>query len=178
MSNKVLGLGSVAAAANGITCSTSTNATPIVATFGAGHGLKNGDRVAISGITGNTAANGEWTLNFTAATTAQLLGSAGNGAHGGTAVVSVICDTTPHMKGHACCAVIGNTPGAAVFVGTLLIEGSADNTTFATALPGGSEAIPAATAGIGISKEVVLSKYMRLRCSAYTSGAANAQLIS
>jgi hypothetical protein len=66
-------LGSAGSAARCLTCSTTTNATPIVATFGASHGLKSGDIVALAGITGNTAANGVWQLVFTAATTAQLI---------------------------------------------------------------------------------------------------------
>lgn len=178
MSNKVLSLGNVGSAAAGLLITGGTNATPIVATITAGHRLKDGDRIVITGVTGLTAMNGEWTLGTVTATTAVLLGSVGNGAFGGTAAVANVCDTTPHMKGHAAACSIGNTPGSAVFVGTLIIESSDDNSTFATALPTGAIAIPAVTAGIGLVVEVVVKKYMRLRCSAFTSGAANAQLIA
>lgn len=178
MTLKVQSLGNVASAAAGILVTGGTNATPIVATITAGHGLKNGDRIVISGVTGLTAMNGEWELEFTAATTAKLLGSVGNGTYGGTAAVAVLCDRTPFLPRYSVAAHIGNTPGAAVFVGTLLIEGSGDNSTFATALFTGQEAIPAATAGIGMIREVMLAKYMRLRASAYTSGAANCVLMS
>lgn len=178
MSLKVQSLGAVASAANGITCSTTTNATPIVATFNANHGLKNGDRVVISGITGNTGANGEWEVESTGTNTFKLLGSVGNGAHGGTAVVAVLADRTPFMKGHSAAAIIGDTPGGAVLVGTVLIESSDDNTTFADAKSAGQVAIPAATAGIHYMLEVVLKKYMRLRASAWTSGGANSQLLA
>jgi hypothetical protein len=70
-------------------------------TFAAGHGLSDGKRVAIAGVTGNTAANGIWSLQFTAANTARLLGSAGNGTYGGTPRVGVVNDATPLMRGHS-----------------------------------------------------------------------------
>jgi hypothetical protein len=192
MSVKVLSLGSVAAAVRGITVSAASNATPIVLTLGAAHFLKNTDRLALAGITGNTAANGEWTLGSVGATAATLLGSVGNGAFGGTAVAAVVCDTTPLMRGHTAAVVIGQTPGQAALVGTVVIEGadSVDATQFyntvagvatagfASALPAGALAIPAATAGMGYTLEVAMRKYMTLRCSAYTSGGANAQLLA
>lgn len=180
MSLKTLSLGSVSGVANGITISTSTNATPVVVTLNAGHGLKDGDRIAITGITGNTGANGEWTINMISATTAQLLGSVGNGTHGGTAVVAVLCDVTPHAKAHAA-AVIVNARGVGVAtapVMTVIIEGSSDNVTFATALLDGQEAIAAITTAGSVVREVFLQKYMRLRASAYTSGSADAQLLA
>lgn len=180
MSIKVRSLGSITSAANGITCSSSTNATPIVLTVGTGHGLKPGapgigDRITVSGITGNTNANGDFTVSAVTATTATLFGSVGNGAHGGTAVVAALMDQTPHMKAHSAQALIGNTSGQAVLVGTVLVESSDDNTTFADAIATGI-AVPAATAGINVSFEVTLKKYMRFRCSAYTSGGANCQI--
>lgn len=180
MSLKSMSLGNVGSAAAGILITSGTNATPIVATITAGHRLKTGDRIRIQGVTGLTGMNGDWEVERVTDTTYKLLGSVGNGAFGGTAIVAVLCDETPFMPRHSAVAVIGNTPGAAVFVGTLLIEGGVDDTlvTFADALAPGSVPIPAATAGIGISVEVPLQKYMRLRASAFTSGAANAQLLA
>ena len=172
------GLGQVAAVANGITISGGTNATPIVATIGAGHGLKNGDRIVISGVTGLTAMNGEFTLATVTATTAQLLGSVGNGVFGGTAAVAVICDRTPILKGHSGVAQFGSQPGAAVLVGTVLVEGSSDNVTFADASASGLTAVPAFTAGGQVSQEIVIQKYMRYRASAWTSGTGNAWLMA
>jgi len=174
MSMKTRGLGSVASAAAGILITGGTNATPIVATVTAGHRLKDEDRIIISGVTTLTAMNGEWTLKGVTATTAKLDGSVGNGAFGGTAVVAAVCDRTPFLPRHTALGFIGNTPGAAVFVGTALFEGSDDHVTYATALPTGAIAIPAATAGIAMGAEIVLAKYMRFRASAYTSGGANA----
>ncbi len=192
MSIKVQSLGSVTSAARGILITSGTNATPIVATVTAGHRLKNDDRIAIAGVTTLTAMNGEWSLDSVAATTATLRGSAGNGAFGGTAVVAAVMDATPKMRGHSAALLIGNTPGQAVFVGTVVVEGadSVDATQFyytssgvatagfTSALLGGEIAIPAATAGIGLSLEVKLFRYMTFRCSAYTSGGANAQILA
>lgn len=68
-----------------------TTATPIVITQ-VGHGKADGDVVRISGVTGNTAANGVWVINVTGTDTYQLVGSAGNAAYvsGGTATFAGI----------------------------------------------------------------------------------------
>lgn len=57
-----------------------SNATPIVITQ-TGHGKANGDAVFISGVGGNTAANGAWVIANVTANTYELVGSAGNGAY-------------------------------------------------------------------------------------------------
>lgn len=193
MSIKVRSLGSFTSAARGILITSGTNATPIVATVTAGHGLKNDERIAIVGVTTLTAMNGEWSIDSVGATAATLRGSAGNGAFGGTAVVSLICDRTPFNPRHSAAVLIGNTPGQAVLVGTIVIEGAdsidatqhyyTNSSGVATAgfrdmVPSGEAAIPAATAGIGWALEVSLARYMTARCSAYTSGGANARLLA
>lgn len=59
-----------------------TNASPIAITTAVAHGLSTGDVVSISGVTGNTAANGlSWTITVTGATTFTLNSSVGNGAY-------------------------------------------------------------------------------------------------
>lgn len=63
------------------TISNATNATPIVVTC-AGHGLTTGARVTVSGVTGNTAANGTFTVTRVDANTFSLDGSTGTGAYG------------------------------------------------------------------------------------------------
>lgn len=191
MSIKVRSLGCVSSAARGILITGGTNATPIVATVTALHRMKNGDRISIAGVTGLTSMNGDWSVSSIGATAATLDGSAGNGTYGGTAVVAACFDRTPHMYGHSAALLIGNTPAAAVFVGTVVIEGadSVDATQhyytnssgvatagFTSALLSGEIAIPAASAGIGLSLEVKMFRYMAFRCSAYTSGSANAQI--
>lgn len=63
-----------------------SNASPIEITTGFAHGRTTGDSVTIAGVTGNTAANGTWTITVTGATTFTLDGSTGSGAYvsGGT----------------------------------------------------------------------------------------------
>lgn len=62
-----------------------TNASPIVVTS-AGHGLQNGQKITISGVLGNTAANGTFKVAGVTSSTFELSGSTGNGAYssGGT----------------------------------------------------------------------------------------------
>lgn len=62
-----------------------SNASPIVITA-ASHGLQTGMRVTISGVGGNTAANGTFTITKVSSNTFSLDGSTGNGAYtaGGT----------------------------------------------------------------------------------------------
>lgn len=58
-----------------------TNATPIVITTTAAHGLATGASVTIAGVGGNTAANGTWTITVLSPTTYSLTGSVGSGAY-------------------------------------------------------------------------------------------------
>lgn len=190
MSMKLRSLGTMSSAARGILITSGTNATPIVATVTAGHRLKDGDRIGIAGVTTLTAMNGDWTVERVTDTTYKLLGSAGNGAFGGTAVVAVLCDVTPFLPRHSASAAL-NQPSGAVFVGTVVFEAadSVDATQFyytnssgvatagfKSALKTGEVAIPAATAGQIIEVEVDLSRYMTVRASAYTSGVAQGVL--
>jgi hypothetical protein len=63
-----------------------TNATPIVITV-ATHGYTTGDGIRIASVGGNTAANGDWSINVLTADTFELVDSSGNGTYtsGGTA---------------------------------------------------------------------------------------------
>ena len=188
MANKALSLGSLGSAAAGIVVSGATNATPIVITLNAGHGLKNGDRLAIAGVTGNTNANGEWTLASVGATTATLLGSAGNGTFGGTVRAAVILDATPTMRNHsAALHTFGNA------VATVDIEAYESYSDFANGFntsgaiapvlspsfgtnSAGSASTPAKTTfsaaatNAGQVAEVKLARYMRAVATAWTSG--------
>lgn len=58
-----------------------TNATPIVVTTAAAHGLTTGDNLTIELVQGNTATNGTWLVTVTGATTFSLNGSEGDGAY-------------------------------------------------------------------------------------------------
>lgn len=57
-----------------------TNASPIEITSAA-HGLLSGQRVTITGVVGNTAANGTFVITKTGDNTFTLNGSTGNGAY-------------------------------------------------------------------------------------------------
>ena len=195
MSLKYRSLGGCAAAARGIVASSSTNATPIVLTVTAGHRMKDGDRIGIVGITGNTAADGDFEVYSVGATAASLRGSAGNGTHGGTAIIAALMDQTPFMPKRSAVARIDDAPGGAVLVGTVVLE-KADNmksdltefqytntsgvatSGFTSALKTGEIAIPAATAGGSLMIEVDLARYMTVRASAYTSGGISAGLLA
>jgi hypothetical protein len=61
------------------TITAATNATPIAITAAA-HGFLTGDSVRVTGVLGNTAANGLWTVTKVDANTFTLTGSVGNGA--------------------------------------------------------------------------------------------------
>lgn len=57
-----------------------TNASPIVVTI-ATHNLENGDQITITGVLGNTAANGTWAIDNVTSNTFELVGSTGDGAY-------------------------------------------------------------------------------------------------
>lgn len=192
MSLKTRSLGSVASAARGILITAGAAATPWVATVTAGHRLKNGDRIGITGITTQVGSNGDWTVAAVGAAAATMVGSSASGAFAGTAVVAVLCDQTPFLPRHSAVAMIGQ-PAGAVFVGTLVFEAAdgrtdstfsytnssgVDTSGFKSALKSGEIAIPAATAGQVLGLEVDLSRYMTMRASAYTSGEAHGWLMA
>lgn len=70
-----------------LTITNATNASPIQITTSAAHGLVNGVQVYVSGVGGNTAANGYFDVTVVDSTHFTLVGSTGNGAYtgGGTA---------------------------------------------------------------------------------------------
>ena len=78
------GTGSLSAKESG-TITGATNASPIVITS-ANHKLTNGVRVVVSGVLGNTAANGTFVVANVTSNTFELQGSSGNGTYtsGGT----------------------------------------------------------------------------------------------
>lgn len=71
-----------------VNISSSTNATPIVLTVGAGHGFLAGDDVTVTGHATNTGANGRWIVQAVGATTITLAGSVGNGVGGATGTIN------------------------------------------------------------------------------------------
>jgi hypothetical protein len=71
----------------GFTIVNAPQTTPITVTTAYTHNLYNGDMVVIAGVTGNTAANGTFTIGNVTATSFQLIGSSGIATYdgGGTA---------------------------------------------------------------------------------------------
>lgn len=74
-------------ATTSITVTGASNASPIVITTSAAHNLNTGDLIQISGVLGNTTANGIWYVIRLSSTTLSLTGSEGIGTYssGGTA---------------------------------------------------------------------------------------------
>jgi hypothetical protein len=195
MSIKSVSLGGAGSAVAAHLISGATNATPIVITVAANSGLKTGDRIAISGITGNTGANGEWTIEAVTATTFKLLGSVGNGTYGGTPRCALIFDTTPLGKDHQALMTMGGN-----LVGTVLLEAfnsyaefaagdnsllgavsapvlssafsyvTNTNATSASSSTIASSSIVMAAAAEAPPMSLRLPKYLRVSVSAYTSG--------
>jgi hypothetical protein len=64
-----------------------TNASPIAITTASPHGLSTSNQVIIEGVTGNTAANGTWTITSTGPSSFTLNGSTGNATYLGGGVV-------------------------------------------------------------------------------------------
>lgn len=77
-----------------------TNASPIVITS-AGHNLSSGALVTISGVLGNTAANGTFTVTVVDGNTFSLNGSTGNGTwtSGGTWHITGLYTFTATLSG-------------------------------------------------------------------------------
>jgi hypothetical protein len=94
---KILTNPTLAAVATGDrTLTNATNATPIVCTTAGSHRLHNGQQITISGVTGNTAANGTFYIKKNTATTFSLYSDAnlttavaGNGAYAAGGTISL-----------------------------------------------------------------------------------------
>jgi hypothetical protein len=195
VSLKTKSLGSAGSAADLIAISAATNATPIVITVGANSGLKSGDKLAIAGVTGNTAANGIQELVAVSATTFQLKGTVGNGVFGGTVRAAQVFDQTPLMANHAAkLAMNGNLVGTVTLtsfgsyaefaandnsllgaVTAPVLTGAAQgvtntNATSASSSTKATSAIVMAATNPGMEVEVKLPYILHGTVSAYTSG--------
>ena len=80
MANGTGSLSKLDPSASGGPITGATNASPIVITS-TGHNLTSNTRVSISGVLGNTAANGDWQITVIDANTFSLTGSTGNGVY-------------------------------------------------------------------------------------------------
>jgi len=74
-----------------------TNATPIVITTTTDHARVTGDKVTIAGVTGNTAANGDWVITKITDDTFSLDTSIGNGAYVANGTVVYTIDETEQL---------------------------------------------------------------------------------
>jgi len=199
MSSKTKSMGTVSSAARGLLITAGAAATPWVATITAGHRLKSNDRIGITGLTTfTTIPNGDFSISTVAATAITLPDASAVGTYGGTSVVTNLCDRTPFIAGHSAVFIGGDLGVAAIFVGTIVLEAADTMTTvsagaysytntsgvatsgFKDALMSGEIAIPAQTVVGGGSNivEVMLSRYMSMRCSAYTSGTYHGSLLA
>lgn len=71
-----------------LTVSGATNASPIVITTSASHGLAAGQYVTIASVGGNTAANGTWKVGAVTSTTFQILNPDGSNTTGNASYTS------------------------------------------------------------------------------------------
>ena len=98
MTSGTLGLVAPPASAS-LLVTLATDASPIVITTSAEHGLSTGDPCLITGVLGNTAANadynGSWSVTVLSSTTFSLNGSAGNGSYQSGGVV--VCARSPRV---------------------------------------------------------------------------------
>ena len=76
-----------------------TNASPIVITVGSTSGLTTSTKVYLSGVGGNIAANGQWSISSITGTQFSLVGSAGNGAYTSGGIVVLPTGATAHYVG-------------------------------------------------------------------------------
>ncbi len=102
-----------------------TNAAPIVITSNA-HGLKTGQIVTVAGATGNTAANGTFTVTVLTANTFSLNGSTGNGAYAGGATWTV--NYTPTSVSNTSPIVITSTSHGLKTGDAVVVSGVTGNT--------------------------------------------------
>jgi hypothetical protein len=68
-----------------------SNTSPIVITTASAHGLQSGMQVTLSGVLGNTAANGTFTITVTSLNTFSLNGTTGNGTWTSGGTVGLPC---------------------------------------------------------------------------------------
>jgi hypothetical protein len=75
----------------GLTIVSASNSNPIIVQTSTPHGLVNNDRVSISGVAGNTAANGVWNVSSLGATTFSIP-AVGTGTSSAGRVIKVSSD--------------------------------------------------------------------------------------
>lgn len=100
--------------------SVTASSTLIKITTNGVHGLSNGDKVIIAGVTGTTEANGYWTITSTGSNEFTLDGSVHTNAHTGGGYIydgvsyAVLCSLSPASPGILVVADIKQVSGGAV----------------------------------------------------------------
>ncbi len=109
---------------NEIVTMSGNGVSPIVITY-AGHGLATGQKVSISGATGNTAANGIWTVTRIDDNSFSLDSSTGNGVYAGGATWSLIGNITTATGSGPTGPIVIASPTAGLVTGnTVIITGN------------------------------------------------------
>src|SRR5579864_4084150 len=72
-----------------LTVTAASFANPIQITTSTPHGLQTNQQVGVTGVLGNTAANGGWTVTVINATNFQLNGAVGNAAYTSGGLITV-----------------------------------------------------------------------------------------
>ena len=149
----------------------STNATPIVITTTAAHGLVTGDYVTIAGHTTNTNANGVWLVGTTpSATEFQILqidgsNTTGNGVgSGGTFTKAnnlVVKTASPLVQNIALCGGLGQKPA---WTASANVTATQDTTNYKE---GGAAAAIAIAAGFTTGKAAYYTLPSTLNLSSY-----------
>jgi hypothetical protein len=99
------------------TLTAATNATPIAITI-TGHGYSTGDTVVVTGVLGNTAANGTWEITVTDANTFTLDNSAGNFNRTSGGTVRLRSNTRVMLASAVTQNIASTGPGRAAWTGT------------------------------------------------------------
>ncbi len=106
-----------------------TNATPISITCTA-HGYSTGDTVVITGVAGNTNANGTWEITNTGANTFTLDGSAGNAAYTSGGTVRLRNNTRVMLTSPVTQNIASTGPGRSAWVASTNVTTSLTTSTF------------------------------------------------
>ena len=115
----------MAGASSPVSIVSASYTTPIAVTTATQHGLQTGMQVTISGVEGNTAANGTFSISVTSLTAFNLVGVAGTGTGTGGTVTGDILITTAAPHGLqtgmqvTISGVQGNTAANGVFIVTV-----------------------------------------------------------
>ena len=152
-----------------------SDSSAIVITTGSTADLSTGSTVAVSGVLGNPAANGTWTITVLSATTFSLNGSAGNGTYtSGGSWTSVI---PAAFTGSVEFFLNGSAVGSAA---VNPMTGMATYTDYATQIPVGNYTVTAQYQGVSGSISAVTNYpgYPVLISTASTAGLTSGEQVA